>query len=102
MKEHYRQGDVLLIRIDRIPAGTTEVARRHLVLAEGEVTGHAHRIESESAVMLTTAESATFVRLSKKAQLIHEEHAAIDLPAGTYKVIRQREYTPTEIRRVAD
>ena len=101
MAKHYRQGDVMLIEVKRAPAGT-EIARRRLVLAEGEVTGHAHVIEQEDAVMLTTAESATFVRLAKKAQLIHQEHATIDLEPGTYRVVRQREYTPAEIRRVTD
>ncbi len=48
------------------------------------------------------AESATFLRLAKKAQLVHEEHATIDLAPGTYQVIRQREYSYGESRRVLD
>ncbi len=28
------------------------------------------------------------------AQLIHEEHAPIDLPTGAYRVVIQREYEP--------
>ena len=101
-RSHYRQGDVMLVRVDRVPEGAKEVARRSLVLAEGEVTGHTHRIVDEDAVMLTTAEAATFVKLAKKSQLVHEEHATIDIPAGTYRVVRQREYSPEAIRRVAD
>ena len=101
-RKHYRQGDVLLVRVDRIPSGAKEVARRSLVLAEGEVTGHAHRIVDDGAVMLTTDERLTFVRLAKRAQLVHEEHATIEVPPGSYQVTRQREYHPAEIRRVAD
>ena len=103
---HVRQGDVMLVRIERIPDGATEVKRDNgrLVLAYGEVTGHAHVLDApaEDAIMLTVAESATFVRLTKKAQLVHEEHATIDVPAGDYRVVRQREYSPAEIRRVLD
>ena len=102
MKNHYRQGDVLLIKVDHAPAKATVTAKKNLVIAEGEVTGHAHRIVDDGAVLMTTAEAATFVKLAKKAQLVHEEHATIDLPAGTYRVVRQREYSPEAIRRVSD
>ena len=35
-------------------------------------------------------------------QLRHEEHAEITLPAGIYKITRQREYSPEAIRSVCD
>ena len=98
----YRQGDVLLVRVHRILTAAKIVSEKVLVLAEGEVTGHAHRIVNDDAVMLTTAEGATFVRLAKRAQLVHEEHARIDIAPGTYRVVRQREYEPAGIRRVSD
>lgn len=106
-----RQGDVLLVSADSIPEDAKPVPRDQgrLVLAYGEVTGHMHQLvgvdtplTDDDAVMLTTAESATFVRLAKKAQLVHEEHGSIGVPAGTYEVIRQVEYTPWGERRVAD
>ena len=34
--------------------------------------------------------------------LVHEEHDTLALPAGTYSVIRQREYTPEGLRDVQD
>jgi hypothetical protein len=33
---------------------------------------------------------------------VHEEHGAIPLPRGWYRVVRQREYTPGAVRIVAD
>ena len=36
------------------------------------------------------------------ATLIHQEHGPIRLPAGEYRVWRQREYSPKEIRIVRD
>ena len=92
----YRQGDVLLERIDKIPNGAKQKDQDNgrVILAYGEVTGHAHQIASpdEVGATLTVAESATFLRLAKKAQLVHEEHATVDLPAGNYRVVQQSEY----------
>ena len=34
--------------------------------------------------------------------LKHDEHSTIELPQGNYRVTRQREYSPTAIRNVAD
>lgn len=104
----YRQGDVLLRRVaaDSVPKTAKEVVRDNgrLVLAYGEVTGHAHVIDAppSDAVLLSVKEAATFVRLAKVAQLVHEEHAPVSLDAGTYEVVRQREYTPWGERQVAD
>lgn len=46
MLNHIRQGDVLLTPVQSLPAGCVEVPndRNRIVLAYGEVTGHAHAI----------------------------------------------------------
>lgn len=102
-----RQGDVLVTRVKTIPGGAKPKARdkNRAILAYGEVTGHAHQIadpDAVGAVLLTVAESATFLRLARKATLVHEEHDTIDLPAGDYSVTIQREYQYGETRRVLD
>jgi hypothetical protein len=106
-----RQGDVLLIRVASIPAKATPQKRDggRVILAYGEVTGHAHQIADPDKVgaelltaPLTVSESATFLRLAKKAQLVHEEHGTITLAPGTYEVRRQREYSYGENQRVLD
>ena len=102
-----RQGDVLLRAIDSIPEQAKPLPRDNgrVVLAYGEVTGHAHQIadpDASGAVLLSVAESATFLRLAKKAQLVHEEHGSLDLAPGNYAVYRQVEATPWGERRVAD
>ena len=33
---------------------------------------------------------------------MHEEHGAITLPKGWFRVVRQREYVPGAVRPVAD
>ena len=52
--------------------------------------------------MLSVAESATFLRLAKKAQLVHEEHATVDLPSGNYRVVQQSEYLYGQMVKVRD
>jgi len=103
----YRQGDVLLIRCARIPEGEP-VPREHgrIVLAHGEATGHAHALVDDEAAFTETrpAKGAPrrYLRLVKPARLFHDEHSPIELPPGRYEVRRQREYTPDDIRTVAD
>lgn len=103
----YRQGDVFLVAIDTIPAGAKPVKKdaRGVVLAEGEATGHHHRIgpKFRSATKLEHAEG-TFLRVTggDVVMLTHEEHAPITIPPGNYRVRIQREYTPDEVRRVED
>jgi hypothetical protein len=73
------------------------------ILAHGEVTGHSHRIEQPEAAHLWSVGETIFLQvLEHSTRVIHEEHAPIELPAGLYRVWRQREYTPTAIVRVSD
>lgn len=93
----FRQGDVLLRAVDALPDSAARVVERdagRIVLAYGEVTGHAHAIAApESDATLLMTERARFLRLIADVDLTHEEHAPIRLPQGTYEVIRQREWT---------
>ena len=45
----FRQGDVLIVTVSRLPKLLEPVAREggHVILAHGEVTGHAHAIKDE-------------------------------------------------------
>lgn len=107
MRETIRQGDVLLIPVRAIPAKATPVQRDNgrVILAYGEVTGHAHAVadtlQDPACELLATGDS-TYLRVDRISQLVHEEHSALALEPGAYRVIRQREYSPEEIRNVAD
>jgi len=106
----YRQGDVLIVRTSAIPATATSAPRdqRGAVLAEGEQTGHAHAIADERATLLIEQAGEIAQRAwlridgTEPVALAHAEHSTIMLPPGTYEVRRQREYSPEEIRSVAD
>lgn len=107
----YRQGDVLIVPLaeDAVPAaahtarGESRDSRGRLVLALGEVTGHAHAIPGPGTLI---REASVFgpllLHLPTGGRVVHEEHAPIALPKGWFRVIRQREYVPGSVRVVAD
>lgn len=99
MTTMYRQGDVLLIRELVLPAGA-ELVKNERIVERGELTGHAHRLEGMAEIH--TRYGTMYIRAGAGAKLVHEEHAAIDLPAGDYRVVRQREFDGEEARFVND
>ena len=103
MTNIYRQGDVLLIQEECLPDDAVPERRRstRIVLAYGEATGHAHAIDGQHA-SLYSAGGTRFIQTVAGANLTHEEHAAIKLEPGIYRVVQQREYTPAEVRYVRD
>jgi hypothetical protein len=71
-------------------------------LAEGEVTGHKHRI-SDGQAELSEKDGTLYLRVfSDVATLTHEEHKAISIPQGNWMIRIQREYEPEGWRYVAD
>jgi hypothetical protein len=103
----YRQGDVLLVPIKAMPKDVKAVRRENgrTVLAHGEITGHAHAIKDNRAALFRDPETMNvfmYVGGERAVVLEHEEHNAIDVPPGTYQIIRQREYAPGAFRNVAD
>jgi hypothetical protein len=97
----YRHGDILVAAVDAVPADAKKL--RHLVLAEGEMTGHAHRVLEPGSAVLYQAKGDLFLSVvAERATLVHEEHGPIMLERGAYRVWRQREYSPREIRIVRD
>lgn len=99
----FRQGDVLVMRVEN-QQGAAEIPRDgDVILALGEVTGHAHRIKAPSARLWTLADTRDrLLTLAADAQLVHEEHATVILRAGQYRVRIQREWLGEEVRNVAD
>jgi len=110
----YAQGDLLIERVGDIPvsgnpleAGTDGAS----VLLEGETTGHRHAIyervtmfrDDNLAHDIPNGLYVTHLRIDgPTARIQHEEHDAVTLPKGTYRIRRQRELEPREARLVAD
>ena len=84
MTQH-RHGDVLLTRIG--DCELTAAGEREIVVAEGEVTGHAHRVNGDGAALLGER-----LYLPAGGTIDHEEHGLQVLTPGVYEVRRQAQW----------
>jgi hypothetical protein len=102
----FRQGDVLLIAVDALPEARLTLVPREddrVVLAHGELTGHAHALfDPGAALFRREGTDEHFLRLDRESTLSHEEHDPIVLREGVYRVIRQREYRPDGVIPIGD
>ena len=114
MNEIFAQGDLLIERVEDVLPSGAEVhptADGAVVLAEGEATGHRHAIY-DAVTMFRDDGLARDIPgglyighvlvVGDSARIQHDEHAPIDLPKGTWRVRRQRELEPRDVRIVAD
>jgi len=97
-RQQWRQGDVLFEAHAGALPGTP---REGAVLFQGEATGHAHRVTGEGVEVRETSWSL-FLDAPAGATVEHAEHGPIALPAGRYRVWRQREYSEQGLRDVRD
>lgn len=114
MSEFFAQGDLLIERVPDVePSGRVVAAKdgEGFVLAEGEATGHMHAIRNHMAYFRDDGLARDIpanlyighVRVgSAPASIDHDEHDTIMLGPGTYRVRRQRELDPSEVRVVSD
>lgn len=112
----------------KLKANAKEIVGFPIVLALGEVTGHSHQVIGigvdtdlvPAAQFFEEPDGRRVLLVDRPCQLVHQEHGLIQLdPAkpvqvrqgdvlltplgnGAWEVIRQREYSPQEIRNVAD
>lgn len=102
----YIQGDVVLF-----PTCATLGAGVDCngILAEGEQTGHAHRVRPDQAMVLVSDLPAVLwlrslgVEHEKPLEVSHEEHETLKLPNQNYLSWGQKEYSWVDgLRRVAD
>lgn len=72
-------------------------------LAEGEVTGHAHRCVGD-AVKVFDMDDGTRELQSNGCEVTHEEHKTVVLPAGKFTtfIATERDHAAEEAREVKD
>lgn len=107
-KLQLQQGDVLLEKVIQLPSNKSRL--NHLTLAEGEVTGHAHRVEvldGDTGIAELFREEKGNMYLSVKngqVTLTHEEHGNITLEEGIYKIgiVQEYDYETEESKNVMD
>ena len=89
----FRQGDIYIESVRCLPDGALK--RDSIVLAEGELTGHSHRVRDFRTADVYEFPGNLFVDVvADCAEIVHEEHGTIALNRGVYRVWRQREYDP--------
>ena len=99
-KMFYQQGDVLIKKVLEVEGQKVE----HKVLAEGEVTGHAHRV-IEGATDIYEHKGTLFMKVfSDEAVIAHEEHKFITVKKGNYQIdiVQEYDHFAEEARNVAD
>lgn len=99
-----RQGDVLLVPVEGEPPSGAEL-QKEVVLAEGELTGHAHRLSAADGVLVW--DDMVWVVGEELGDLFHEDHdpkpEPVVVPEQAYRVVIQRERTLAgEWRQVVD
>lgn len=103
------QGDVLIRRVDKIPASAKPIDAdgSHVIVTHSE-TGHHHVMLKERTDLFQDADNPliAWIRVNRADKLIHQRpydtHEPISFEPGCYEVRRQREHTPEGWRRVAD
>ncbi len=103
------QGDLMIRRIDDIPAGVVASNPENGVhiLAHSE-TGHHHVVLERSAQKFIDQTNAFISYLSVADTSViehlrsHDTHEALEVPPGNYEIRNQREYIPEGFRRAAD
>ena len=119
IKGQYRQGDVLLIQEDILPARFQEEIKgkelpptdnNKAVAAYGEVTGHAHFIEAPFASKIETPAGNQYYLIKEETQMIHSgldgspgDHRAITkIKPKPHRIIIQEEFNEFDMRQVQD
>lgn len=106
------QGDILIMKIDALPANAVKTENPEsvggsVIITHSE-TGHHHVMERAKVEVFTLPDSIMDLLLVVKEETSlehlrgHDTHEPILFTPGTYHVRRQREHTPEGYRRVAD
>ena len=101
--EQLRQGDIFLERVEKpdlsklIPRNR-DAATNKMIVARGEKTGHMHWFEKTQSQIFESS-SVCYLLLEEDDVMKHQEHPFLNVPAGTYRMIQQREYSPNEVKR---
>lgn len=103
----YRHGDLSFHKYEGKTGELVEVKHTgSFTLALGEHTGHKHVISAPKGEMriFKDSEGNYVLEISKKAELVHEEHHAITFEPGVYKMKTEREYDYflEEVKQVQD
>lgn len=105
MREGYQQGDVLLKKIDALPNGAESVKpqARGVVVAWGEVTGHAHVLDPRNVTEFEIG-GMRFLEVRETSPMTHEEHDPQVVAPGIYEIggVVEKDWLADAVRPVVD
>lgn len=104
--QQIQQGDVIARRVDAVPEHARKVAPRggRYVIAEGEVTGHAHAIEVAPGITLYEDSEGMYLEVAEEAVQTHEEHGPVTYGPGVWQIggVREKDWLADAVRPVVD
>lgn len=108
------QGDVMFVRVDKIPANAKRIEPKNgvYIVAHSE-TGHHHVIAENDAVHMYDTEDPLVsylevIKATEETETLLEHlrswdtHETLKFPVGNFQVSRQRELAPEGWRRAQD
>lgn len=108
-KNHVQQGDVLLLKISKLPSNCKPVKQdsRGAVVAEGETTGHYHGCEDGGVAILEAPSGERYVvnETNETRTFKHQEHKPVSIePNSAYRlgIVKEYDYFAEMQRRVVD
>lgn len=98
----YRHGDLCIKSIKALPKGLKKL--NHNILAEGEVTGHTHKLISGNYNLYENEKGTKYFTAKNFVKINHQEHGIKEIADDYYIVEREREFDPFEeiIRKTQD
>lgn len=113
-KNQAAQGDLLIRRIDKLPAGVKPVqaVQGRFIVAHSE-TGHHHVIAERPGITWHAGDDPMVsylqvIEATEQTEALlehlrgHDTHETLSIPPGVYELRRQREHAPEGWRRVED
>lgn len=101
-----QHGDVLIQEISELPCDVKPLMPKmgRWILAEGEVTGHAHAIEQIDDCCTYEKEGVFYLSVENPVTLRHEEHHAQTIDSGVYRIgiVQEYDYLSGMTRKVVD
>lgn len=91
-----RQGDLIFLKIDKLPKELKKVPSR--VIVRGESTNHSHRLVGGD--VFSGKDGLLYLVLDKAGKIVHEEHSPIKLSKGLWAAKRQKEYLSKDMARI--
>lgn len=101
MARIFRQGDIILEEVEKLPDGVVLDSREFVAIGE---TGHQHKIQADVYTPLIEIPTIEVKEWPKKEDtwlivkddqiMTHEEHPLLNVPKGIYKLRRVRSFTP--------